>query len=98
MAYIHTAHLVVKPEFVERFKDRIALHARTSLRDEPGCLAFRPHQDRADPTRFLMYEIYADEAAMEAHRASPHFKQFRHDVDSWVVGREWWFWSAIDTD
>ena len=95
MAYIHTAHLTVKPDCIDRFKVRLALHARTSVAAEPGCLVFRPHQDRKDPTRFLLYEVYADEAALEVHRESPHYKQFRRDVEDWVVGREWWFWEEM---
>ena len=42
-------------------------------RREPGCLLYVVHQHREDPTRFFIYEQYADEAALEAHRLSPHF-------------------------
>ena len=39
------------------------------------------------PTRhhFVLYEIYRDEAALEAHRAAPHFAQWREAVARTVV-------------
>lgn len=42
-------------------------------RREPGCLLYVVHQHREDPGRFFIYEQYADEAALQAHRQSPHF-------------------------
>ena len=44
---------------------------------EPGCLAYRPHRSTKDPDLFLFYEMYADEAALEAHRTAPHLAAFR---------------------
>ena len=52
MSYVHTAHLVLKPEFIDRFKARIRRHAQTCLEAEAGCSVFRTFQDRDDPTRF----------------------------------------------
>ena len=45
-------------------------------RKEPGCLMYIAHQATDDPTLFAYYEQYTDEAALEAHRASPHFKDY----------------------
>lgn len=45
-------------------------------RKEPGCLMFVAHRHKTDPRRFFIYEQYKDDAALEAHRASPHFLQF----------------------
>ncbi|MFO1311136.1 MAG: putative quinol monooxygenase [Burkholderiales bacterium] len=46
-------------------------------RTEPGCLAYRVHRATADPDLFAFYEIYVDDAAFAAHRASPHLADFR---------------------
>ena len=46
-------------------------------RTEPGCVVYRVHRSQADPHAFLFYEIYADDAAFDAHRASPHLAQYR---------------------
>jgi quinol monooxygenase YgiN len=45
-------------------------------REEPGCTAFIPHTTEGDPTVVVIYEQYADRAASELHRTTPHFKKF----------------------
>jgi quinol monooxygenase YgiN len=44
-------------------------------RAEPGTLTYVPHEDPDDPRVFFLYEEYADEAAYQAHGASPHFQE-----------------------
>ena len=45
-------------------------------RKEPGCLMYVVHRHKTDARRFFVYEQYKDDAALEAHRASPHFLQY----------------------
>jgi quinol monooxygenase YgiN len=45
-------------------------------RKEPGCLMYVVHRHRDDPGRFFVYEQYKDDAALEAHRNSPHFLEY----------------------
>jgi autoinducer 2-degrading protein len=92
MALLHTAHLRVRREAIELFRERLILHARTSLEREPGCHVVDTYQKVKDPTLFLLIEVYADDAALDAHRKSPHYLQFREDVKDWIVERKWWFW------
>jgi autoinducer 2-degrading protein len=47
----------------------------TESRKEPGCLMYQVHKHKTDPRRFFIYEQYKDDAALEAHRTSPHFLQ-----------------------
>jgi (4S)-4-hydroxy-5-phosphonooxypentane-2,3-dione isomerase len=91
----HTAHLRVRPDVIVPFKARIERHARTSVTKEPGCSRFDVHQERSDPTLFLLIECYDDEAAFQAHRSSAHFLAFREDVRDWVVERTWWYWDPV---
>ena len=95
MAVLHTAHLRVRADIVDQFKARLLRHAGISLGQEPGCRRFDVHQERDDPTLFLLVEEYADEAAFDAHRTSPHYLAFREDVKDWVVERTWWYWHAL---
>ncbi|RDI75552.1 hypothetical protein Gocc_1350 [Gaiella occulta] len=44
-------------------------------RAEPGCLQYDPHRDPDDPRAFFLFERYADEAALERHAASQHFRE-----------------------
>jgi (4S)-4-hydroxy-5-phosphonooxypentane-2,3-dione isomerase len=45
-------------------------------RKEPGCAMFQVHRHRTEPRRFFIYEQYKDDAALEAHRNTPHFLQY----------------------
>jgi quinol monooxygenase YgiN len=45
-------------------------------RKEPGCLMYVAHQAADDPTQLALYEQYKDQAALEAHRAAPYFKDY----------------------
>jgi (4S)-4-hydroxy-5-phosphonooxypentane-2,3-dione isomerase len=53
---------------------------QTASRQEPGCLMYIVHRHRTDPTRFFIYEQYRDDAALEAHRKSPHFQEYAIDA------------------
>lgn len=45
-------------------------------RQEPGCVTYIAHFVEDEPATALIYEQYRDEAALEAHRNSPHFQQW----------------------
>ena len=96
MTIFHTAHLRVRPHIIEPFRQRVLRHARMCLDTEAGCHRFDVHQEKNDPTLFLLIEIYADDAALEDHRASPNYHQWRKDTDDWIVERTWWMWNKID--
>lgn len=72
--------ILIKPEFNKRFRKASLGDAQGSVKDEPGCYRFDILQANADPNRFHLYEVYADEAALEAHRDSPHYKKWRNTV------------------
>jgi (4S)-4-hydroxy-5-phosphonooxypentane-2,3-dione isomerase len=42
-------------------------------RDEPACLTYRASRSTEDSDVFVLYEEYEDEAALLAHRETPHF-------------------------
>jgi quinol monooxygenase YgiN len=44
-------------------------------RKEPGCLGYTVHLHNERPREFFLYEVYKDQAALDAHRAAPHFQQ-----------------------
>jgi autoinducer 2-degrading protein len=72
----------VKPEARQRFLQAIEVDAVGSERDEPGCLRFNVLQDAQDPNVYYFYEVYRDEAALEAHRAAPHYAVWRAAADT----------------
>jgi quinol monooxygenase YgiN len=50
-----------------------------ATRQEPGCRLYVAHRSATDPRRYFLYEQYDDQAALDAHRASPHFERFARD-------------------
>ncbi len=49
---------------------------QAASRREPGCLQYVVQRSRENSRRYLIYEQYKDEAALQDHRNSPHFKQY----------------------
>ena len=43
-------------------------------RKEPGLELLMVNQCATNPSEFLFYEVFKDEAAFEAHQQTPHFK------------------------
>jgi quinol monooxygenase YgiN len=80
-----TVSLQVVPGHLDDFVEAIRTNAERSFTDEPGCLFFDVSQDLADDHHFTLYELYADEAAVDAHRSAPHFKVWREAVAEHVV-------------
>jgi autoinducer 2-degrading protein len=72
-------HVHVKPEAVAAFVAASQANAAGS-RKEPGVLRFDIVQERGDPTRFVLVEIYRDDAAAVAHKGTAHYAAWRDAV------------------
>ena len=72
----------VKPEDRQRFLHAIEVDALGSERDEPGCYRFNVLQDEKDENVYYFYEVYEDQAALDAHRATPHYAAWRAAADT----------------
>ena len=70
-----TVRMTFRPEDREEIAQVLRELTRLS-RLEPGCVSYTPHHVESDPDTILIYEQYPDEAAADAHRASPHFAQY----------------------
>jgi quinol monooxygenase YgiN len=80
-----TVSLRVHPELRDEFLAAITTQAESCIRDEPGCLRFYVSEDVAEPNHFVLHELYRDEAALEEHRAAPHFKVWREAAGRVVI-------------
>ena len=89
----------MKPEYRDQILKGAFEDGRGSREDEPGCLRFDVIQDDKDPNTIYFYEVYRDDAALEAHRAAPHYPAWeggrypRHD-DRALGGRVPLDWST----
>ncbi len=57
--HILIVHAQIKPEFVEAFIEATKINARESAK-EPGVARFDFLQQKDDPTRIVIYEVYRD--------------------------------------
>jgi quinol monooxygenase YgiN len=74
----------IRPEFVAAFEAAIEENARLSRETEPGCGQFDVCRDPADAALFFLYELYDDEAAVQAHLMSAHFRAMDALSAGWV--------------
>lgn len=70
----------------EAFRPLVDANARASVRDEAGCRRFDVVEPEGEPERILLYEIYDDAAAFDAHCRTSHFLAF--DAESAALVRE----------
>jgi len=80
-----TVSFQVLPGHRDAFVEAIRIQAQSSFAEEAGCVYFDVGQDTSDDHHFTLYELYVDEAALEAHRSTPHFKVWREAVAEHVV-------------
>lgn len=62
-------------DFLELTKDLIA-----QTRKEPGNDLYNLYQMPGDPSEFIFYEEYKDEASVAAHKTNDHYKAFSEGV------------------
>jgi len=80
--------IVVKEEFVSKFRDAIIAQGSASLATEKGCLRFDILQSPAEPRRFVLCEAYPDEATFtNVHRKTPHFARYAETTAPWVESK-----------
>jgi quinol monooxygenase YgiN len=66
----------IKPGQMAAFRKLMDENARASVRDEPGCSRFDVCAHRKDADRILLYEVYDDRTAFDAHLKTKHFAVF----------------------
>jgi quinol monooxygenase YgiN len=66
---------VAKPERSAELLERLVALELVS-RADPGCIAYRVFRDEDRADRFVLVEEWSDRAALEAHNAQPHVRQF----------------------
>ena len=77
----------IHPVHVTEFERAISANACDSLALESGCSRFDICRVPQQPNLFFLYEIYDDEAAVQAHLSTSHFQQFDVLSRSWVASK-----------
>ncbi|MDI6027795.1 antibiotic biosynthesis monooxygenase [Corticibacterium sp. UT-5YL-CI-8] len=76
----------------ETFTSLIKEHAAATLREEPGCLRFdvvKPLDDGGAPVanKLMLVEVYADDAAVAAHKQNPRLPGVRDAAKPLLVSQ-----------
>ena len=82
--YVTVVNVHVKPEHVVAFVDSLRANHEGSVR-EPGNLRFDVLQSIEDPSRFILYEAYRDEASAKAHKETAHYAAWRDAATDWMA-------------
>jgi quinol monooxygenase YgiN len=96
--YVLVVDFVVKPEHVEAFTAEIRKNAKASRETEPGCRQFDVCAAPDDPAKIVLYEVYDDKAAFEAHLKTPHFLAIKPKLEAWLAVNKVRFLTRIDPD
>ncbi len=52
--------------------------------NEPGCIMYAITRGQVNAQEIYVYEIYKDQAALDAHRKTDHMTEFRKAVDEFL--------------
>ncbi len=85
--YVVVVEFELQARHAAAFRARVARQAADSLDLEPGCHVFDVCVDPARDDFVLLYEVYSDRAAFDAHLQSAHFADFDAEVADWVENK-----------
>ena len=85
--FVLVVNIRIKPENVERFMQMVLANAREA-RKEPGCRQFEVLVDPKDKGKVMLFEVYNDEPAFEAHQQTRHFKKYLAEAVPLLASRE----------
>ncbi len=86
--YVVIVEFSLIPRYLEEFVARVRQQAADSLAREAGCRVFDVCRDPEREDHVLLYEVYDDRAAFDAHLASAHFLDFDATVSGWVRDKQ----------
>lgn len=77
-----TARQGKEKQLVEAIKE-----LTVATREEAGCVTYIPHVVADNPAEVVIFEQYVDEAALQFHAQSPHFKAVFETRKEELVGK-----------
>ena len=72
---------------LDAFLARAREHAAACLAEEEGCLHFDILVPLDGSSRVFLYEVYADQAAVDTHLATPRMAQYLEDTKAMITER-----------
>jgi quinol monooxygenase YgiN len=85
--YVNAVDLDINPADMPKFLELIKENAAAAVK-EPGCREFNVTVLAKDPNHVFLYEVYDNEAALNTHRATDHFKKCAAATANMVTKRD----------
>ena len=83
MAKTLIAEFTVKPGHEHRVRQMV-IELTEAVRAEPGNVVFDPCTREDNPRAYIVYEVYRDEAAFDAHITAPHGRTFNDELADYI--------------
>ena len=85
--FVRIAELEIDPAQLAAYEAAVKEEMEISVRTEPGVLVIYAVAETDNPSRLRFFEMYADEAAYEAHIESAHFRKYFETTKGMIVSR-----------
>ena len=92
MSLVLQVYIQIKPENVDAFMKKVVENGKAA-RTEPGCRQFDVLADPEDKTKVMLYEVYDDQKAFDAHQAGAAFKKYLAEAVPLLASRSRKFWT-----
>ena len=87
-AIVRIFELDIHAENLDAFNELGRHNITQSVNGEAGVLAMYALADKENPSKIYVVEAYADEAAYQAHRHSPHFQRWLNGAQNMIAARK----------
>ncbi len=81
---VRLAQIEVYPEWLEEYLGYAKEVGTVSMASEPGVIGLFSMQDKANPCKVYILEVYADREAYQAHLQTAHFKKYKEGTADMV--------------
>jgi (4S)-4-hydroxy-5-phosphonooxypentane-2,3-dione isomerase len=85
--YINAVDLDIQPGQVDQFLSLLKVNGAAAVK-EPGCREFNITVSQKDPNHVFIFEVYDSAAALDAHRATDHFKSYAAATKDMIAKRD----------
>jgi (4S)-4-hydroxy-5-phosphonooxypentane-2,3-dione isomerase len=92
--YINAVNLDIAPGQIDKFLAALKENGAAAVK-EPGCREFNITVAQNDPNHVFIFEVYDSAAALDAHRATDHFKKFAAATKDMIAKRDLRAFSSV---
>ncbi|MDO8454301.1 MAG: putative quinol monooxygenase [Sulfurimonas sp.] len=84
MAIIKRVTFIAKPDGIEMMKELLSAMVAPS-KAEDGCIFYEIFQYENKPQKFMAYESWRDEKALDGHKASAHYAVYKSSYEPYCL-------------